>query len=450
MSVKSNIPGVSWPPIQTGYAATLSSMVAYLEKSQYFDIGYIKRRQSEQLINLVNHHYANTPSFLHRVKQANLDGSGVNVDWLKQLPVIDKSYIQQCGHEFTCSNIPHEHTPYGESKTSGSTGQPVTVMRSITTQLMLDAMTMRDHIWHKRSFAGRLCAVRANIENPGIYQSWGKPVAAICDTGPSLGLNVSTPVNELMQRIREFQPSILTIHANVLNEMIDIWQKTGFDQYNLMHVKNIGDTVSQDLRAKVKNVIGLELEDVYSSSETGAIAIECPEGHMYHICSESLIVEILREDGSDCLPGEIGKVVITDLHNFASPVIRYDIGDYAEIGTPCKCGRTLPTLKQIYGRERNIFIRPDGSKFWPKTGMHEVPNVIYLKQWQIIQHDYNTIEYKMVCDQDPTAEQHAKIIDILERNLGYKPNITITTQRDFLPRTTNGKFEEAICMIKRS
>jgi phenylacetate-CoA ligase len=82
----------------------------------------------------------------------------------------------------------------------------------------------------------------------------------------------------------------------------------------------------------------------YSAKEAGTIALQCPEHGRLHVQSESLLLEILYESGRACAPDKIGCVVISDLHNLALPLIRYEIGDYAEAAEPCPCGRGLPTL----------------------------------------------------------------------------------------------------------
>ena len=111
--------------------------------------------------------------------------------------------------------------------------------------------------------------------------------------------------------------------------------------------------------------------DTYSSQEVGVIAIECPQGDGYHAMSEGLVVEVLRDDGEPCAAGETGHVVVTDLTNFATPLIRYDLADLAEAAGPCACGRGLPRIRRILGRERNLLRLPDGRRFWPLVGAFE-------------------------------------------------------------------------------
>ena len=76
-------------------------------------------------------------------------------------------------------------------------------------------------------------------------------------------------------------------------------------------------------------------------------------------------MEVLDNHGRPCKEGETGRVVLTDLHNFTMPLIRYEIGDYAEVGPPCACGRGLPVLARILGRSRNMLTLPAGDRIWP-------------------------------------------------------------------------------------
>ena len=78
---------------------------------------------------------------------------------------------------------------------------------------------------------------------------------------------------------------------------------------------------------------------MYRTQETGYIALQCPDSENYRIQSECALVEILDAEGVPCQAGEIGRVVVTPLRNFATPFLRYDIGNYAEEGAPCPCCR---------------------------------------------------------------------------------------------------------------
>jgi phenylacetate-CoA ligase len=254
-------------------------------------------------------------------------------------------------------------------------------------------------------------------------------------------------IDQQLEYLEKFQPNIIIVHAGILTGFVAEWERKGFTLPELKHVKNVGDTVHDSLRERLRAVAGLEIEDNYSCSEVGSIAIQCPTSGLYHIMCENLIVEILNNDGTPTQPGDVGRVVVTDLFNSAAPMIRYDIGDHAEVGPTCTCGRHTPTLKRIMGRDRGLFIRADGSRFWPQANQYKMSKYVKLLQWQIIQHAVDDVEYKMVVETAPTDEQKTEMEQILGEAMGFAGQVRITIYPNAIP-TPNGKYEETICLIK--
>ena len=112
--------------------------------------------------------------------------------------------------------------------------------------------------------------------------------------------------------------------------------------------------------------LGVTVWETYSCEEIGNIATSCPNGEALHVVAESVLVELLDDDDQPCEEGAIGRVVVTDLHNFATPLVRYDLGDFAQVVPRCPCGRGLPTIGRVVGREANRLRRPDGTYSWPE------------------------------------------------------------------------------------
>jgi phenylacetate-CoA ligase len=99
----------------------------------------------------------------------------------------------------------------------------------------------------------------------------------------------------------------------------------------------------------------------YASFEFLLMAIQCPDNpNVLHVNSESILLEIVTEEGRPADLGERGRVIITDLHNYVMPFIRYEIGDTAIAGGRCPCGRGLPTLERIEGRTSEYIRTPMG------------------------------------------------------------------------------------------
>jgi phenylacetate-CoA ligase len=423
----------------------LEQIITLLEESQWWTREQIEDRQQAALARLVAHHSEHTESFKQRLTEQGLTSQDVStLDGLSKLKPITKRDIQQAGDSFNSEAVPPSHLPIRKSQTSGRTGQPVTILKTEMNHQFFCALMFREHSWWQHDYRHRLASVRAVHRQYEESPNWGGPVAEQFETGPAIGIPLNLDVRQQLAYLNEFDPDMLSIHAGVLAAMCSIWESEGYT-LNLKAIKNVGETLHPNLRERVKRITGVDISDIYSSSEVGLISIECPGTGLQHIMEETLLVEVLNEVGEQCKPGELGRVVITDFYNTISPMIRYDIGDYAEVGEPCSCGRNHRTLKQIAGRERGLFRRANGDRFWPTAGQYAAEKVVKVNQWQIIQHSLEDIEYKLVTDHPLTKEQHSKLLEIFRKKLGVDC-VRITEYRTQLP--TDGKYEESICLIE--
>jgi phenylacetate-CoA ligase len=158
-----------------------------------------------------------------------------------------------------------------------------------------------------------------------------------------------------------------------------------------------------------------------------------------------VLVEILNDDGQPCAPGEVGRVVVTDLHNFATPLVRYEIGDYAEAGEACRCGRGLPTLRRIVGRRRGMLRYPDGRTVWPvftvacrlAARYHEI---------QLIQERIDLLRLRVVADAPLSDESKLALTRALQNVLGHPFEIAIEQVAE-LSRSRGGKLEEFVSLV---
>jgi len=236
-------------------------------------------------------------------------------------------------------------------------------------------MTMRELLWHRADFSGRFTASRATVGQYVEHDSWGEPAAVLFRTGRLQGIPIIASIDNHAEWIAAFEPQVLLIYPNMLEALARHCAARGVTFAGLKVILTVGETLRPEVRALARATFGATVADSYSSQEIGTIALQCPDSDLYHVMSESVIVEVLHDDGRACREGETGRVVATDLQNFATPMVRYDIGDYAEVAGPCPCGPRLPTLKRILGRERNLILMPDGSRHWPLVGFSRFRDV---------------------------------------------------------------------------
>lgn len=249
-----------------------------------------------------------------------------------------------------------------------------------------------------------------------------------------------------MTWLQEHNPDYLLSLASNVKGLAEFSLEKGIKLPKLREVRTFGEVVSPELRQRCFDAWGVKVSDMYSAEEIGYMALQCPEHEHYHVQSEGVLVEVLDENNRACGPGEIGRVVITPLHNFAMPLIRYEILDYAEMGEQCACGRGLPVIKRVMGRQRHLITYPDGRRHWPTYPPETWAYVAPIRQYQLTQKALDHIHVKLVMDRQLTPGEEQQIVVLLRKSLGYPFRMTFECL-DRIERNQNYKYEDFISEI---
>ncbi len=197
------------------------------------------------------------------------------------------------------------------------------------------------------------------------------------------------------------------------------------------------EILDSDTRSLLRDTFSVEPIDFYGSMEFGWIAWQCPERGAFHINSDCLVVECLR-DGEPVAPGEEGEIVITSFHSDAAPLIRYATGDLGVLHPGwCQCGRSLPLLCTVSGRLADCIVLPSGKTFSPyfvTCALNHVPGV---RQFQVIQEADGSIRVRLAhCEKRPETDTVSRAIC---QALGAEVCVVVE-HADRLPPEPNGKF----------
>ncbi|MBN2332250.1 MAG: phenylacetate--CoA ligase family protein [Deltaproteobacteria bacterium] len=451
--LQSSFRSIAWPTIPSPQAAAHLAMQYQLEQSQWLEEQDIRRRQLLQLRPLYSHAAQHVPFYQQHLNALPCDQlAPISWEQWQAIPLLTRNDLQQAGDSIVSTSLPPGHGKPFPTATSGSTGKPVTVWHNDIITFFWLAFTLREHMWHQRDVAGKRASIRYtggnNADPPsGLqFKSWGAPTAILFKAGPSCILDIKTPLDEQAAWLVREQPDYLLTHPTNAHALAHHFKQSSERLHNLKEVRTLAETLTAETVALCKEVWGVEVTDMYSTKEVGYIALQCPEQRTYHVQAENVLVEILREDGTPCRPGEVGKVVITSLHNYASPIIRYDIGDYAEVGTPCACGRGLPVINKIMGRVRNILTLPSGIKHWPVFNYPGLEAVVPFRQIQVLQHTPDSLEVRLVVEKKVSHDQEKQMKTIIQDALHFPFAVTFS-YHDEIPRTRGGKFEEFISFV---
>ena len=450
----SALPDIAWPAAVSGRGMATLSLLFQLERTQWWPADRLREAQKAQLKRLLGHAVRHVPFYRRRLgKLADADDEAFWQGW-RELPLLTRRDVQQAGDDLLSRALPNGHGELTEVYTSGSTGKPIHAVRSDLWLLMWSAVTVREHLWHGRDLSTKLAAIRESTPDKAPYpdgerlDNWGFSTADIFRTGLCVSLNITTPVDDQLKWLLREEPDYLLTHPTMLDRLVRHSAETGLRPKRLRQVLTISEILVPGLRELCHAEWNAPVVDTYSTRETGYLALQCPAADHYHLQSETALVEILDPAGRPCAPGEIGRVIVTPLHNLAMPLLRYDVGDHAEMGAPCPCGRGLPVIRRILGRRQNMLRTAEGER-WPLLSSDDIGKLLALapiRQYQFAQTHPDRIEVRLQAWRVLTDEEARAVIDWARAKFGQGFRIDLAFPAE-LSRTTSGKFEDFVCLL---
>lgn len=416
-------------------------ILAKLQESEWWDSARIERGQRGRLDAMVRHAVDTVPFYEGHPQS------------FEALPLLTRRTLQDHADALLSADIPARVGRQYPKRSSGSTGEPVKVIRTDLEQVYWRALTLRDHLWHERDLDGILCTIRAlardraQPEREVVRRGWGRGTDVLGGKGTLAMITLATDLSRQAEWLLRHDPHYLLSYPANLLALAEHFEEHGLALARLREVRTVGETLTPEAAKRLRMTWKVPVTDLYSTEEVGIVALQCPSGSgLYHVQSESVKVEILDEQGKPCAPSVAGRVVVSNLHNFAMPLLRYDLGDYAEAGEPCPCGRGLPTLKRVLGRRRNMLTLPNGERQWPLSGVYEYRGIAPIRRAQMVQLDLERIEMRLVADRAVTPDEERRLTEIIHRWIGH-PFTVQFKYLDAFPQKANGKFEDFISLI---
>jgi len=443
--IQSSMPGIAWPAVPGTTGARTLALLLQLESSQWLSGRQLLARQLGQMQILLQHAQASVPWYRERWQNAFNSRAPLTAESVAALPILTRRDLQENFTSLQSTHYPSAHGSVNETRSSGSTGTPVRALNTALTALIWNVITLRDHQWHQRDLKGSLAAIRHGVPH-ATAPDWGRATYGLLNTGPAHTAPIAMDIGTQLQWLKQHNPEYLMTYPSIVRDLAKLTIESGTRLENLREVRTFGELLPADLRDLCREAWNAPVTDVYSAVETGYIALQCPLHPHYHVQSESLYVEVIDDEGNACKPGGTGRVVVTTLHNFAMPLIRYALGDYAEVGEPCDCGRGLPVLRRVLGRARNILVTPGGQRYWPAFGSHALATIGSIAQHQMVQIAPDHIEARLVLKAPLTADEETRLRGMLQSRLpeGFRLSIAYKTH---IPRGPTGKFEDFVSFI---
>jgi len=246
-----------------------------------------------------------------------------------------------------------------------------------------------------------------------------------------------------MKAIKSWHPTYILGYASSLDMLASFVESTGI-RPDLKCIISNAEPLYEHVRERLERTFQCAVYDTYGATEGAFMGFECSAGRM-HMSSDFGLVEILREDGTECEPEELGRVVVTGLTNRAMPLIRYVNGDTASWARPeaCPCGCAFPVIERIEGRTDDLIELPNGRLVGRMDPVFKAEFPI--RQAQIIQRKDLSIDVLIVTDDaagqgrvwEPKHEQallkelHARLGDEVPVRLKYVDKIQCGSNNKF-------------------
>ncbi len=432
------------------------NMLSNIRKEQWESPDNINKIKERRLLDLLSYSYKNVPYYKDMFDRMNItDKNGkITLSNFKNIPILDRKTIKKNFNKLKSLKIHDRSWKY--KTTGGSTGEPLRVIQDIERSEWIYAAKELRYDWVKYKH-GYPKATFSGIENElfsrkeaffQFIKNWTENNIYYNAFGMT-----SDKMREYADRINKSSPSHIKGYTNAIYQFAIFLKKEKIKIHSPQSIICSAGTLTHTMRETIESVFSAEVFNSYGSREIQTMAFECPTHSGLHVMTPLVYLEILRRDGSDALPGEIGEVVLTPFFNFSMPLIRYRIGDMASWSKKrCPCGRNWPLVEDIKGRTVECFIRADGSIVPPELFVRIMSNEEWINKYQIIQDEIKKITILIVySDQcrDP-LKKYKKNIDLISKRIcsavTYDCKINFKLVSD-IPATKSGKYLTTICNV---
>lgn len=442
--LRSAVEGVAWPSLPDSAGSAMLTVQYQLEQSQWLDAAALWALQRRQLRLLLEHAVRTVPFYRERLASAlsRLPEEFTPGEYAT-LPRLTRRDLQTESVRLRSEQVHSAHGRVFGGATSGSTGEPVRFANTDLCSFFWQAINLRDHLWHCRDFGATTAAIRMGGKAIREDNWFGAVGRSLMDTGPLVIMPSETTIDEQLDMLIEAQPAHVNGFANNIRELARASIRRNLCIDSLREARSFGEQIGDEHRQLCQQAWNVPLTDIYTTREAGYLALQCPSGTHYHVQSETALVEVLDANDRLCRPGEQGRVVVTVLHNFATPLIRYELGDFAEVGQPCACGRGLPVLTRILGRSRNMLRLKDGGMRWPAIGTAEFLDAAPIRQFRFEQINFDLLEAHLVTERPLTSVEEQRIAGIVTSHLGV-PFRVIFVYHETVMASASGKLEDFV------
>ena len=430
-------------PYGYGEGRNFRNYFRLLNKSEFWSLDKLKNLQEQKLKKLIRHAVNNVPYYAGLFKKEKLSVNDIQTkEDLQKIPILTKAEIRKNYSKMIATG--ENLSKLTLVTTGGSTGTPM--------KFYMDrhSIAVRFATWARwKKFAGVKAA-----KDKFVYM--GMVVLPDGDDGSRFygkfnwyfnqlklaAFNLSDEVlSKYVENIRKFKPVYIQGYASGVYVLARYLKMNSIWDIKVKAVLTSSDTLFDYQRKVIEEVFKCRVFNHYGQNEDIVTGTECDYHEGFHLNMENGITEIVDRGGNQ-MDSDVGRIIGTQLENYAMPLIRYDTGDLGRISSEkCKCSRSLILLKEFVGRQDDIIKTPEGRRVGC-GGMNQPMKYLFnaVKECQYFQKANDSLIVRVVPTANYTKEDEKIFIESIKKQVGNKMNIQIELVEK-IPRTVSGKFK---------
>lgn len=402
-------------------------------------------RMDSRSTEMLNHQQLALDNLLQHAISTTKFYEDIKASSLADFPVVNKNIIRDKQDDFISKK-------YNKSRlitmtTSGSTGTPFICYQNLAKKQRVNA----EVIYYSRkagySVGSNLIFLRAITEesHKSRLHQWIQN-ETLLDISNLDDEHIEKLLNSIEKASRE--GSMILAYASTYDALRDYFRRKGFSAVGNSRIHGVvssSEMLFDDTREAMTEAFRCPCLSRYSNQENGIIGQDDIENNIFILNEAHYIVETLMMDADGpTREGEVGRIVITDLYNYAMPMIRYDTGDIGSISYVERNGIQKKAITNFGGRKVDVVFDCHGKRLSPHSITNRFWSFPEIRQFQFIQE--SKTQYTVKISVRDEFRQQTEMREMLLQLLGDEADIKIEVD-DEIPVLSSGKRKYIVSRI---
>lgn len=396
-----------------------SAFVKYasLHSHEHNSVDELFQRQEQARQDIVRAAFSKTAFYHKHYASAGFELGDIGKEgWFEQLPPVTKDHLR--GHfeemtDATQKQFRHISTTGGSTGTPTKTGYDIRVSEEAYSWRLQNWFGV--HPWDDHAYVWRetRTAWKQKFANHALW--WPTRHLKL-----DASFMTDASIRSFLKQYNCLRPALLQGYVGAISQLAQFVINNRLDVWSPKFVWVTSAPLPPVQRKLIFDAFHAPVCDQYGSCEIRWIAQQCPEGKGLHVNVEHVHLEYVDEANHPVPMGTYGQTLLTNLEDKVFPLIRYENGDRGRwLSESCPCGRTLPVIDAVKGRESESFVLPSGKTIngeYLTTIFDTTPELA--RGFRVIQHRDLSITVECIPSSDQDVPRIESVVNAFSAKIG--------------------------------